>query len=580
MANESAPQPIEIAPQFLSFSQLIANRLFSIPDYQRAYSWKAKQRADLFEDIDKIDDKDMQFHFMATMVCLRRGKQTIETDDFARLDVVDGQQRLTTLIILCKSLSKALDGTKKNEARLKAELEQALVKDEGQSLLLLRTNHDLSTYYSDYLRAGDAPDPRRASYLADRDLADAIVECENYVGRWKKKNRLLELGAILKNRLRFIFHEIGDEAIVYTVFEVLNSRGLDVAWLDRTKSALMAVAFEKRKGRAKSGLIAELHSCWSEIYRALGLHQGLSSESLTFAATLRGDVATSKVLGKEASLKTLVDMTKSSAKETLTVSSWMLDVTRTVEALWSDRRRAAVTKISHARLLAAAIQLSKYDEGDKLRLLEQWERSTFRVFGMFRRDARTRVGDYVRLARHFTNRRNPSSAMLRSDLAKLRELATGEYAIENAVQQLKHANCYEWWEEELRYFLFRYEEHLARELGQKFNNEQWNRIWAESATRSIEHVYPQTPSTSWRGAMGRGRSAGSHLHRLGNLALLPPGLNASIGNKSFEEKKKAYTSTGLLLLKEVVAKRKWNKQAVEERERRLLDWARTAWGDI
>lgn len=224
MANES-PQPIEINPQFLTFSQLIANRLFQIPEYQRAYSWRTKQRADLFEDIDKLEGKDAQFHFMAMIVCLRRGKQTIDTDDFARLDVVDGQQRLTTLIILCKALSKTLDSTKKNEAKLKSEFEQVLVKDEGENLLLLRTNHDLHTYYSDYLRTGVVPDARGAKYLADRDLANAIAECENYCDRWRKKGRLVELGAILKNRLRFIFHEIGDEALVYTVFEVLNSRG-------------------------------------------------------------------------------------------------------------------------------------------------------------------------------------------------------------------------------------------------------------------------------------------------------------------------------------------------------------------
>lgn len=116
----------------------------------------------------------------------------------------------------------------------------------------------------------------------------------------------------------------------------------------------------------------------------------------------------------------------------------------------------------------------------------------------------------------------------------------------------------------------------------KSKNEQWNRIWAESASDSIEHVYPQSPAkdNSWRGAMGPGRSAESYLHRLGNLALLPPGLNARVGNRAFDEKKKEYKKTGLLLLQEIVAKRRWNNNAVEERERRLLDWARNAWGGV
>jgi hypothetical protein len=52
----------------------------------------------------------------------------------------------------------------------------------------------------------------------------------------------------VKNRLTFIFHELDDEATVYTVFEVLNSRGLAVPWFDRLKSLLMGIAFEHGSG--------------------------------------------------------------------------------------------------------------------------------------------------------------------------------------------------------------------------------------------------------------------------------------------------------------------------------------------
>ena len=54
---------------------------------------------------------------------------------------------------------------------------------------------------------------------------------------------------ILRNRLGFIFYVLDDEGSVYTVFEVLNSRGLEVDWLDKSKSMLMGIAFEKFKGR-------------------------------------------------------------------------------------------------------------------------------------------------------------------------------------------------------------------------------------------------------------------------------------------------------------------------------------------
>ena len=63
-----------------------------------------------------------------------------------------------------------------------------------------------------------------------------------------------------------------------------------------------------------------------------------------------------------------------------------------------------------------------------------------------------------------------------------------DHIIESALIQLANNNCYEGWEDELRYLLFRYEEHLAEQQGQRFRSEQWNRIWQESAAKSIEHI--------------------------------------------------------------------------------------------
>jgi len=94
-------------PEFYSLYELLTNRLFEIPDYQRTYSWGKKQRVDLFSDILKIKEKDRE-HFMATIVCLNKSKKQIGGSRFDKLDLVDGQQRLTTLIILLKAVCLSL----------------------------------------------------------------------------------------------------------------------------------------------------------------------------------------------------------------------------------------------------------------------------------------------------------------------------------------------------------------------------------------------------------------------------------------------------------------------------------------
>jgi len=83
-------------------------------------------------------------------------------------------------------------------------------------------NHDPNGYFAEYLRHGASADPSVAKTIADRALLTAIKDCTKFVNGW---DDLIQLTGIVKNRLTFIFHEIDDEATVYTVFEVLNSRG-------------------------------------------------------------------------------------------------------------------------------------------------------------------------------------------------------------------------------------------------------------------------------------------------------------------------------------------------------------------
>ena len=272
---------MQIQPQFQTVGVLLTERLFQIPEYQRAYSWQSKQRKDLFEDIQKVaESENDSTHFMATIVGLRRKKLSIASDAFVEIEVVDGQQRLTTLTILLKALSKALRPT---DAKRANEIDALLVKGDDLSLLLLRTNHDTSQIFVDYLREGASPKEKTPQTSADHNLVDAIVECEEFVAQWTaaSKHPLIELYSIIKNRLSVIFHEIEDEALVYTVFEVLNSRGLDVTWFDKLKSLLMAIVFEHGDSGSKKGTVAELHKLWTEIYGVIGLNwQTLNRETV------------------------------------------------------------------------------------------------------------------------------------------------------------------------------------------------------------------------------------------------------------------------------------------------------------
>lgn len=557
---------ITIQPQYLTLAKLLDGRLFQIPEYQRAYSWTSRQREDLFEDIDQTFTKGPEEgHFMAALVCLRRKKQSLGTDEYYIMEVVDGQQRLTTLITLLNIIKLKLDKKQRAEAKMREELAELLVKVEGDELLLLQTNHDSSHHFTKFLRIGITSPSDSATTIADREILKAIEECGEFVDAWLKKERTLaDLLGLLKNRLFFLLHEIDNEKAVYTVFEVLNSRGLDVSWLDRLKSILMGVAFEL-KNTNPDGTINELHNIWRDIYSVVGLRQGLSTEALRFAATLRAPEALSRPLGEEAS----VDVFRAGAtnsKNLKDIAAWLLRVAQACDKVIANKRINSVTRISQARLLATAIHLREdINEMERRTLLSRWEKVSFRIYGMLAHDARTRVGDYVRLAWEVSNRH----LSVQQIDASIKEIGR-EFQIKAASDNLRNRDCYEGWESELRYLMFRYEEYLAKQQNQNFSNEQWEKIWMVSPSESIEHVWSQS------------KAPDKHRHRLGNLVLLPPKLNSKLQNINPSDKVAAYRKTGLLIagaVADAIEAGKWNGAAVEARENEILQWAAREWAD-
>ncbi|HQP89152.1 MAG TPA: DUF262 domain-containing HNH endonuclease family protein [Thermoanaerobaculia bacterium] len=562
---------MNITPTLLTLHELLTKRLFRIPAYQRTYSWDSKQRRDLYSDIDRVARRIDDTHFMATVVGLRRETQTIRTDRFAVIDVVDGQQRLTTLVALLKAIEKALSVTDEVEKAVRAELQALLIKPNEVSPVILQTNHDSSRLFQTYLRDGTYPDPATLTRLADKRLLGAAVEGEAFVSDWLKNGRtLLALVDLLKNRLQFIFHEISDERLVYSVFEVLNSRGLEVSWFDRLKSVLMGIAFEAETGGTATEVIQELHTIWGGVYESAGLRAGITSEALRFAATLRVKTQPSRPLGEEEAVEVLTAAAGGTSKGALGVSTWIGRLTKAVQEFRGDPRRSAVTEVAQARLLAVAIRLrDDLTQAEQDQLLSIWEKVSFRIYGMLGKDARSKVGDYVRLAWQCENQKLPVSVLE----ARIRRLGA-DNPIEKAVEALRDENCYEEWQTQLRYFLFRYEEHLSRERGQTFDSEQWARIWADTAAKSIEHVLPQSKGSAEKS------ETGVFVHRLGNLVLLPPGLNSKLGAKEPDEKKAEYLKTGLAIAADVADRiPEWNREAVVKREEELLAWASTEWGD-
>lgn len=563
MKDQSIVQPV-----LLTFDELLTKRLFFIPEYQRAYSWKTAHREALFNDIDTVFQKQGT-HFLATMVCVSNDPKVVDNAPHAQLDVVDGQQRLTTLVILLRAIAERFKAFGKAGAEQARDLERRIVKgrDPGQTLLL-QTNHDSTHLFTDFVRSGkfSEADAERPNTEADQNVHDAIRQCTAFVSeRTKTVGDTDALLYCIWHRLQLILHVVADEALVYSVFEVLNARGLRVSTIDNLKAILMGIAFDPAKGKPDRAVVGELHTVWKNIFSSIAKNRGVGLESVRIAAALCLDEPRSKLIGEDESLTFLTEWCGRSPKKALDLSRLILNIVKAEAVIAADRDFSEAARISSARFVGVALLLKELPAARRDALLEMWSKVSFRIYGLARRDARYRVGKFLKLG-WTLYRSSRTDAEVRAEFV---DIANSEGLREAVTQFLNEHDAYSD-RSSVRYFLYRYELFLAKKLGRNISKAAWNAVWSREATDSIEHVSPQSD-----------KNAEAYCHRLGNLTVLTQTDNSSANARPPTQKVTTYKGSGFLCTEEVaeqIAKeRGWKERSVEVRTERLKAFALDEW---
>lgn len=576
----------DIQPTYKTLKGLFNDRVFRIPHYQRFYSWQKRQREDLFSDLEELAKKTTtEHHFMATIVCYRTSElKPVGTSQYWIYEIVDGQQRLTTLIILLKCIEIALP-TDSIERR---ELGSMLVKQDGQ-LVLLQTNNANDLIFNRFIRDGISPDPAELQIHADFHLKHAIDQCRSFVKKWSQNPaELMSLLTMVLHRLGFVAYDIEDETLVYTIFEVLNSRGLDVDWLDKTKSMLMGRVFELAESKQSAeSQIRSLQNIWGKIYLELAKHDVPGDEVLRTTATLNyGANQGGKPRSAENSLIKIRDNCTQFSIPTK-LSEALLDYARKLTTLRGKRELVPVAEILQARILGVAIMsIPNASDSQKQSLLDQLERITFRIYYLFGIDARKEAARYIRLAARITK---PGSHPLSPAkvLEELKDIGQA-YPVDHALAcGIFQQDCYAR-SEMCRYILWQFEEHLAERLGTAatLNDHDRMEIWRKRAADTIEHIFPQKPENEpgWKGKMRRAaceeEDVAKHVGRIGNLILLPKPLNSGARTLPFIDKQRYYNAHNLRMVAEICKYQDWTLDSIEQREATIVAWAMKRWADI
>lgn len=199
-------------------------------------------------------------------------------------DVVDGQQRLTTIVIM-------LDAVRRELASLDDPIAQSLADGirrsyvaatdvGGQPLYKLTLNSDCDHYFRT-VALSDQPGPEGPQISSERPLANARLEFSTYL-QWHGDGDdaayqawLTELYLKIVNQLRVSRHEVESAGDVGVIFEVMNNRGKPRSELEKVKNYLLYAASTLS---VPNNLPHVVNDAWAEIFRQL-MAAGLTSST-------------------------------------------------------------------------------------------------------------------------------------------------------------------------------------------------------------------------------------------------------------------------------------------------------------
>jgi hypothetical protein len=271
-----------MATELQSLSKIFNNRLFRIPDYQRGYAWGDRQLADFWSDLQRIGTEKSHYCGQLTLEKVtdngwrkwQGDSWLVEDAGFEPHFVVDGQQRLTTAIILLHCLLENLEADELLTGLKVAELrERYLAKSKGvlSSCLFGYANDNPSHEFFRTQILGvpsNEYNGARTTYTANlansRDYFRAKVDEAQDADR----ERLFKA---LTQRLRFNIHELNDDVDVFVAFETMNNRGKPLSRLELLKNRLIYLSTMAKGADTERGKVRDsINAVWRTVYEELG----------------------------------------------------------------------------------------------------------------------------------------------------------------------------------------------------------------------------------------------------------------------------------------------------------------------
>lgn len=543
--------------------------VFTIPHYQRAYVWTTEQSEELLQDLLRAMDgyeksiDDLSPYFLGSIMLIK--------GDEPNAEVIDGQQRLTTLTMLLaasRSLIKSKDGD--GLTSFLCEKGNVIIGTPKRYRLRLRERD--AQFFQKYIQdeAGiEELNALQGILLSDsqRNIRDNTLGFLRELGKLSE-GQLNALTQFIVNHCFLIVVSVStpDLDAVYRIFSVLNSRGLDLTYPDILKAEILstipldqqddyATKWEAIESTLGNEIFEELFFHLRAIFSQQRMNKGIIEEFHEYVyprlQTSTPQDFIDKILDPYARALNYImkiNYPGPCAKEINGIFKWL-------------------NQLDHGKWIPPALHY----------LYQNWRQPNLVLRFLI---------DLERLVISFMIRKAPPYQRIDRYCELLKAIHNGkDLYISNSPLQLTSRECREVLEKldggiynthpphVCRYILLR----LDAKLSEGTASYDYQNI-------SVEHVLPQNPSpeSMWVKWFPAKEVREKYVHRLGNLVLLSRGKNMKAANYDFDDKKQKYftTSDGISsfgLTTQVLTYQEWTPAVMEQRQRQLIGTLKHLW---
>ncbi len=511
----------------------VFNNFFVVPDYQREYVWQEKQVAQFFADIfDSFDSTDPNAeYFIGSIVTCERPDQTLE--------LIDGQQRLTTIYLFLCVLRYRLERDGEHIQKLLGQIKSSTITSEGEESFRYRVDlqYPDSSGILQHLADGRRDTQGDQETLSGRNLLSAFDQIEEFLSaKIVNTTELKKFYAYLINSVKVIRIEAYNISRALRIFETINSRGRDLDAMDLLKNLLFMHANLKD--------FDDLKDIWKEIgdqiYQA-------GEKPLRFlryfliadysADRIREDVIyqwmkdNAYSIGYEKAPLDFARKLRDAAKSYVNVLGGKTPAgsddpaLRNIQKFSGSSRQFVVLLLAMREkpsIMTTKLSRSLEDLLYAYTMVREPAREYERLFASWAPRLRE-IANEMELDEFIDNTIRKEFARLAPRFVLAFETCT-EYSVTRAVLRYTLAKLTQWFDDEA--------------LGSAPPLDNYY-----GKTVEIEHIVPQKPDEA--SLPGHDRVC----RMLGNLTLIEKPINASLGNKVFAEKKGVYAASAFWLTK-------------------------------